>query len=119
MLYSQRMPLKTRQIDVTQLFVTVDGTGVDPVIGGLDKKIVKEVEEVSTGIYKITLKSKARRPLFLVGHAMITEDAVLTFVASDEESITVKTKVLDTGAFAVDDTQFALTIGYHGDKTLY
>lgn len=116
MLYSQRNPLKTRQVDITNLYITISGDAAAPTFGGIDKAIVKSIARVSKGVFKITLRSTARRPLFMVGVAPITEDAVINVVASDNESITVKCKI---GAVLEDDTDANLTIGYHGYTTLF
>lgn len=115
MLYSQRQPLKTRQFDITHLYLTVAGSST-PTGGGIDKKLIDKVEKLSTGVFKIHLKSKARRPLFSVGVTMITEDSQVVFVASDTGSITFKCFV---AGVADDDCDFAVTVGYHDNTTLY
>lgn len=116
MLYSQRNPLKTRQVDITNLYITFTGSATTPTFGGIDKAIVKSIKRVSSGVFKITLRSVARRPLFMVGIAPVTEDAIINVVASDNESITVKCKV---GGSLVETASANLTIGYHGYTTLF
>ena len=116
MLYSQRQPQKTRQFNLTHLYIAVDGTLATPVADGLDAKFVKSVQDLGAGNYKITLKDKAQRNLLPVGHEVFTDGIYLRVTATDKESVTVLCK---TFACVATDASFNLCLAFHQDKTLY
>lgn len=116
MLYSQRMPLKTRQFDVTFLFISVDGTAATPVASGPDAKFVKTVTDLGAGNYKIDLKDKAQRNLHTVGHEVFTDGLYMRVTAVDQSSVTV---LIKTFAGVATDGSFNICLAYHDNKTLY
>lgn len=116
MMYSQRQPIKVRQLNLTLLFIKFNGVANANTISGLDAKFVKSVTDLGAGNYKIIFKDKARRALDVVGQQVFTDGLYLRVTASDEESVTVLVK---TFAGVATDASIGLTVAYHEDKTLY
>jgi len=115
-MYSQRQPLKTRQNNMTLLFLKVDGTLATPIAAGLDAKFISAIQDIGAGNYKITLKDSARRNLDVVGHEVFTDALYLRVTAVDKNSVTV---LIKTFAGVATDGSFGITLAYHDDPTLY
>ncbi len=117
MMYSQRQPMKTRQFDITKLFITFNGVGGANTIGGLDAKFVSSVTDLGAGNYKIIFKDKARRALVVPNQpACFTDGLYCRVTASDTESVTVLCK---TFAGVATDASIGLEVVYHANTTLY
>lgn len=116
MMYSQRQPVKTRQFNVTKLYVAIDGTVATPVAGGLDSKFIKTVTDLGAGNYKVTFKDKARRNLVVNSLLSSTSGVYGIVTAVDKDFFTVAFK---TFAGVATDAAFTAEILYHDDSTLY
>ena len=116
MMYSQRQPQKTRQFDLTHLYMTFNGVANANTIGGLDSKFVSSVTDIGAGNYKITFKDKARRALIPVGVESFTDGLYVRVTASDTESITILCK---TFAGVATDCSVGICVAYHDNSTLY
>ncbi len=99
-MYSQRQPLKTRQFDVTLLFIAINGLLTTPIADGWDSKFISSVEDLGVGNYKITFKDKARRSLLVAGHTVYASGVLLRVTAVTTDSITVQCSLANSGAFA-------------------
>lgn len=117
MMYSMRQPMKTRQLNMTKLFLTFNGVANANTIGGLDSKFVSSVTDLGAGNYKINFKDKARRALVVPNQpACFTDGLYCRVTASDTESVTVLCK---TFAGVATDASIGLEVVYHDDATLY
>jgi hypothetical protein len=105
MMYSQRSPLKTRQFDITHLYIAINGLLTTPIAGGLDAKFISTVEDLGVGNYRITFKDIARRSLQLVGQIVHASGVLLRVTAVTTSSITVQCTLANSGVVATLDVQ--------------
>lgn len=85
---SMKRSLKARQIGLVQTYHKIDASAEKDL--GLDAMYVESVEEVSTGIVKITVKEKSCQNVVVGGLVSFTAGAILNVIAEDKESVTIE-----------------------------
>jgi hypothetical protein len=81
--------LKSRQVGLKKLYVSVNGTAATPVASGLDAKFVESVTDHGTGDYTIKLKLPAQADLIPDGIASKTANASGVVDAVNKQEITL------------------------------
>lgn len=114
--FSKSRPLKSRQVELHQLFVAVDGTVTTPVAAGKDKAFVKSVTDNGTGDYTITFKAVAQQNIVPVAVISSTAGAIANVVAVTKDSIRV---AFEDAAGSPLDASFNLSCLWHELNTDY
>lgn len=81
--------LKSRQVGLKKLYISVDGTATTPEASGLDATFVESVTDNGTGSYTITFKLPAQSNLVADGVTSLTANASANVPAVTKQSITV------------------------------
>lgn len=102
--------LKSRQIAVTQISVTVNGTATTPVAGGMDAKFIDSVVDNNTGDYTINIQPAlvGQADIVPVGIVPSTADVVCRVTAVTKSSIRVVCRSV-AGSPAAADCDFTIT----------
>lgn len=110
---SMKRSLKARQIGLVNTFHKIDASA--EVDLGLDKYYTESVEEVSTGVVKITVKEKSCQDVVVAGLVSLTKGAHLSVLAVDKGSVTIEAIDADGDPLSAD---FAITL-VHSKVTNY
>lgn len=116
--FSKSRPLKSRQVELHQLFVAVDGTLATPVPAGKDKAFVKSITDNGTGDYTITFKAVAQQNIVPVAVLPVTPGLVHNVVAVTKDSIRITFFDCTDGTTPVD-ASFNLSCLWHELNTDY
>lgn len=115
--FSKSRPLKSRQVELHQLFVAVDGTVTTPVAAGKDKAFVKSVTDNGTGDYTITFKAVAQQNIVPVAILPTTPNVHYNVVAVTKDSIRIA--FTSRAAGTAVDASFNLSCLWHELNTDY
>lgn len=108
--------LKSRQVGLKKLYISIDGTATTPVATGLDANFVESVTDNGTGDYTIRLKLPAQADLVPDGLISKTANANGQVDAVTSQQITVN--FFDEAGLAVD-ADFNLGIIYPEIKHVF
>jgi hypothetical protein len=102
--------IKSRQIAVTLVSISVNGTATTPVPGGMDARFIGSIVDNGAGDYTINLAAglAAQADIVPVGVVPTTADRVCRVSAVTRSSIRVVCRSV-TGAPANADSDFVLT----------
>lgn len=99
--------VKTNQVGLRSLNISVDGTAGTPVATGFDQFQIASITDSGSGLYIIIFSLPFERSCMGIGHAMLTADTALQITAQAYDRITVQcTDLAGTNA----DADFNLSI---------
>lgn len=102
--------LKSRQINVTQISVSVNGTATTPVAGGMDAKFISSIVDNGTGDYTINIQPAlvGQADIVPVGIVPTTADRVCHVTVVSKSSIRVLCRSV-AGSPAAADADFVIS----------
>lgn len=107
---------RCRQIELYEIFISVDGTAATPAASGIDAKAIDSVQDLGTGNYKINFKDKSPQNVVVGGIVNLTAARVGRVTAVDQSSATVQFTDL---AGVAADADFSICINWLGTKHLF
>lgn len=118
MLYSILRSLKCRQVGMTQLQISVNGTAGTPVASGPDASFISSITDNGVGSWTINLKSPAKIAPFVTGVASLTADTTFIVAAVTVSSITITAKSVAASP-AAKDADFNIQFQYMDQLNYY
>lgn len=118
MISSLKRSLKCRQIGMTEMQISVNGTAGTPVASGPDAAFISSVVDNGTGNYTINFIEAAKIAPFVSGLVMLTDDVAATISAVTVSSITVSIRTI-ADAPAAADGDFNITWKFMDQLSYY